>query len=77
MAGVGAGDAGPTGDQQVLLDEPSSAQVGLQHSNWAGLSGLPNRGRSTIKHSVCKVLSDKWFLAQFMITADVFVHVQG
>lgn len=30
MTGLGAGDAGPTGDLQVLLDEPSSAQVGLQ-----------------------------------------------
>lgn len=40
MTGVEAGDAGPTGDLRVLLDEPSSAQVGLQHSNWVGVSEL-------------------------------------
>lgn len=80
MTGVGAGDAGPTGDLQVLLDEPRSAQVGLQHSNWAGVSELRitqqrQSGRSTMKHSGYKILLDKWFLAQFMITTDVFVKV--
>lgn len=38
MTGVGSGDAGPTGDLQVLLDEPSSAQVGPKHSNWVGVT---------------------------------------
>lgn len=36
MTGLGAGDVGPTGDLQVLLDEPESdslpAQVGLKPS---------------------------------------------
>lgn len=36
------------------------------------MSELKDHPAGAEQHSVCKRLLDKWFLAQFTITADVF-----